>query len=336
MAVWVVRAGRRGEREAFAIDNRVATVGWSAMPDLSTVANRSDMSALLSDRYPSEPPKRIQTWVGQLWRFTNEIKANDLVAIPLKLSSRVMFGAVTGPYRYRADFPEDARHTHEVQWIIDVPRASIDPDLRFSLGSTLTVFTVERNDAEKRFRKLVQAAIDGSVTEISETDEEIEAETLDLEVLGRDAIRTLLKTKFAGHKLAALVEGVLQAQGYITRLSPPGPDGGVDILAGSGPYGFDSPRLVVQVKSGDLRSDVKIARELKGTMDKYRAENGILVSFGGFKRTVEQEVENDYFRMRLWSGDDLIDAITSVYDRLPEDIRADIPLKHVWTLAEGE
>jgi restriction system protein len=336
LAIWIVRAGKHGEREGFAIEKSVATIGWSAIPDLAGIATRADMAKAVTEEYPNEPPKRIQSWVGQLWRFANEIQINDLVAMPLKLSPHVCFGAITGPYKYRADFPEDARHTHEVHWMIDVPRISIDPDLRFSLGSTLTVAKIERNNAEERFRKLVQATIDGSLTEAPEPAEDTEAETLDLEALGRDAIRTLLKTKFAGHKLAALVEGVFQARGYVTKLSPPGPDGGVDILAGSGAHGFDSPRIVVQVKSGDLRSDVKIARELKGTMDKYRADNGILVSFGGFKRTVEQEVENDYFRMRLWSGDDLIDAITEVYHRLPEDIRADIPLKQVWTLAEGD
>lgn len=39
-----------------------------------------------------------------------------------------------------------------------------------------------------------------------------------------------------------LVEAVLEAEGDVTELSPPGADGGVDILAGSGPLGFSRSR----------------------------------------------------------------------------------------------
>lgn len=54
-----------------------------------------------------------------------------------------------------------------------------------------------------------------------------------------------INRKFKGPALARLVDGVLQAQGYVTLNSEPGADGGVDILAGSGPMGFSAPRLCV-------------------------------------------------------------------------------------------
>ncbi len=47
------------------------------------------------------------------------------------------------------------------------------------------------------------------------------------------------------------MEALLNAQGYITFLSPEGADKGVDIMAAAGPLGFASPRICVQVKSGD-------------------------------------------------------------------------------------
>ena len=34
--------------------------------------------------------------------------------------------------------------------------------------------------------------------------------------------------------------------------------------------------------------------------------------------------------------DDLIDQFLAVYDKLDEDLRADIPLKRVWTVASNE
>ena len=42
-----------------------------------------------------------------------------------------------------------------------------------------------------------------------------------------------------------------------TKLSPPGPDGGIDIFAGRGPFGLDAPRLCVQVKSQNSPADRK-------------------------------------------------------------------------------
>lgn len=35
MAVWLVRAGEKGEMQDFALDSSVAVIGWDDMPDLS-------------------------------------------------------------------------------------------------------------------------------------------------------------------------------------------------------------------------------------------------------------------------------------------------------------
>jgi len=66
--------------------------------------------------------------------------------------------------------------------------------------------------------------------------------------------------------LAKLVEAILKAQGYITTKSELGKDGGIDILAGSGPLGFNEPKICTQVKSSSSAIDVRILRELQGVM----------------------------------------------------------------------
>jgi len=35
----------------------------------------------------------------------------------------------------------------------------------------------------------------------------------------------------------------------------------------------------------------------------------------------------------VWTADDLFRELTAVYDRLPEEIQAKLPLKRIWTLA---
>jgi restriction system protein len=64
-----------------------------------------------------------------------------------------------------------------------------------------------------------------------------------------------------------------------------------------------------------------------------RTVRGLLVTWGGFKSSVDREIPNQFFRVRLWDQDDLIEQLLAAYESLPDDLRAEIPLKRVWTIA---
>ena len=136
--------------------------------------------------------------------------------------------------------------------------------------------------------------------------------------------------------MARLVDGILKAQGYTTYVSPEGPDKGVDILAAQGALGFGEPRICVQIKSGDSPLDRPTLDQLIGTMQNVQAKQGLLVSWGGFKSSVDKEEANQFFRVRLWDQKDLIEQLLKHYDKLDADIRADLPLKQIWTVATLE
>lgn len=42
-----------------------------------------------------------------------------------------------------------------------------------------------------------------------------------------------------------------------------------------------------------------------------------------------------FFQLRLWNAENLLDQILQLYDKLPSDIRAELPRKQVWTLVEA-
>jgi restriction system protein len=136
--------------------------------------------------------------------------------------------------------------------------------------------------------------------------------------------------------MASLVGAILQAQGYKVRVSPSGPDDGVDIIAGRGALGFEPPRLIVQVKSVSSPIDVTVLRELQGVLSTFGAEQGLIVATGGYKSSVEREAARQYFKVRIWDADDLVQMIQEHYDQLPEDIKAELPLKRVWMLVSEE
>ncbi len=150
--------------------------------------------------------------------------------------------------------------------------------------------------------------------------------------VAHDQIQAHLRARFQGHDLARLVGAVLQAEGYDTEISPPGPDGGVDILAGRGTLGLNGPSLCAQVKSQAKPADVNVFRALQGTMQSFKADRGLLVCWGGFTGPLEQEARQHHFSIRLWGASDLVEAIYRVYDQLPEEIQAELPLKRVWSL----
>jgi len=171
---------------------------------------------------------------------------------------------------------------------------------------------------------------------VSDEEDLSDQTSVDLEELARDQIAKYIIAKYKGHGLARLVNGILEAQGYTTHVSPEGPDKGVDILAAPGPMGFGNPRLCVQVKSSDTALDRPTLDQLIGVMQNFSAEQGLLVSWGGFKTTVDKEIPNQFFRVRLWDQNKIIDELLKNYDSLDDDLEAEIPLKRMWSLAVSD
>lgn len=343
MSLWLVRAGKYGEHEGrFFEDSRVYGT-WPEMADVD-LSKTSDTKAILEHlrkAYPDAPENRLGTWARQKRVFIASIKPGDWVVVPRKHRATIALGEVTGPYEYDPKAAPLYRHSRKVKWLnTEIPRSAFDQDLLYSFGAFMTICEVKRNDAERRVRALAaagwkQAAAKKPKPPTDEEDEE-QGEAVDLERLARDQIAKLLASKFKGHGMALLVEALLKAQHYTTFRSPEGPDKGVDILAAPGPLGFGEPRIAVQVKSGDAPVDRPTLDQLIGAMQNVNADQGLLVSWGGFKSSVDKETAHHFFRVRLWDQDDLIDQLLEHYGSLDEDLRAELPLKRIWTVASQE
>jgi restriction system protein len=337
MALWKIQLGRNGQQEAVALEHGIVTIGWDHLGDLSKTKTREGLEELFRNVYPEKRTNSIANQVGQIWAFISRIQQNDWVACPLKTRSAIAVGIVQSAYQFRSDLGESVQHTRKVKWLkTELPRSVFDQDLLYSLGAFMTVCKIKRNDAESR----VHAIAEGKRTTLSSEEKDSEEESgdskgvevLDVERVATDQIQQSVSRKYRGHKLAELVGAVLRAQGYTTHISSPGADGGLDILAGSGPLGFDAPRVCVQVKSQDSPIDVGVLRELRGVMEANHAEHGLLVSWGGFKQSVLRESVASYFKIRLWDQGQLLNQLVSNYDRLSETVKADLPLKRIWAL----
>jgi restriction system protein len=343
MAIWLIRAGSHGEYEPkFLQENRVYVTWENLNLDLSKLKSRDELTEAMKQRYADTKPKAIMNWVSQVWPFAHEIKKSDLVILPLKTQRAIQIGEVTGDYHFEPKGPDPFFHWRTVKWIGEaIPRANFAQDLLNTFGAFMTICRVQRNNAEGRIaamrangwkqestaaitKSTVTAAVDDTVALTGDTD---------LEEAARDQIARLITGRFKGHGLTRLVEGILKAQGYTTYRSPEGADGGADILAGGGPLGFGAPRLCVEVKSTGTPVDRPTVDKLLGAVTKFGAQEGLFVSWSGFKVNVQKELASSFFRVRLWTQNDLLEALFTNYDRLDEDLKAELPLKRIWTVA---
>lgn len=345
MAVWLIRAGSHGEYELKFIQENRVYVTWDGLDvNLGKLAERSELTRAMAQRYPDTKPKAIANWVSQVWPFVHEIAKSDLVVLPLKTQRAIQIGEVTGDYHFEPNGPNPFFHWRPVKWIAEaVPRAHFGKDLLNTFGAFMTICRVQRNNAEARLVAMRTAGWKPeSVAAITKTPvvcpdaTASETEDTDLEEAARDQIAQLVTARFKGHGLTRLVEGILKAQGYITYRSPEGADGGADILAGAGPLGFGAPRLCVEVKSESTPIDRPTVDKLLGAVTKFGAQEGLFVSWSGFKTNVQKELAASFFRVRLWTQKELLEALFAHYENLDEDIKAELPLKRIWTVAAQE
>jgi len=332
MSLWMVRAGGRGENEQVALDNNVVTIGWNELGDLSKFKNKADLQKAFITVHPEANKHRVTNEVGQVWRFAKEIKIGDLVALPLKKQSAIAFGRITGDYEHKTITP-DVKHIRQVEWSKNIPRSAFEQGILYSFGAFMTVCRIKRYDAEN---KVIAILKKDEYDEIEIQTNESSEEEFDLEEASRDQVVKYIGSKFKGHGLSRLVEAILKAQGYVTRNSSPGPDGGIDILAGAGPLGLDKPWLCVQVKSSSSQTDVRVLRELQGVLSKVKAEQGLLISWGGFNNACIREAKDAFFSIKLWDQGALIEELFKYYETFDDEIKAELSLKRIWVLVPEE
>lgn len=138
------------------------------------------------------------------------------------------------------------------------------------------------------------------------------------------------------YDLQNLVAGLLRGMGYhVAWVSPPGKDRGLDILAFRDPLGTEDPRIKVQVKREQNKTDVKGLRAFMSLLNP--GDVGVFVTLGGFTSDAESEARNsETRRLTLVDRSGLLDLWIEHYDRIPVEDRLLLPLKPVYYLATGD
>lgn len=348
MTAWIVRAGKLGEREDWALQNQVAGGGFQELGDLTPVGTRDSVKGAVLGAYPDASAGAQNNFAGQMWALRGTIKPEDVVVMPLKTTKKIAIGICTSGYKYRSQESDPSRrNTIGVDWKrTDISRAAVKDDLLSTINGAMTIFQASKNNAEARLRTMIKTGIDpGNESTLHPVPHQSVPGPIDttvvvdpipaptLEVI-RDRVRTFLVENFLQHKLTHLVADILRVQGYVCDVSPEGPDFGVDIIGGRGPLGLDSPTLIVECKSEAGQIGAPVIRGLQGAMASHKADQGLLVAWGGLNKPATQAIRTDRLTIAVWDAEAVLDHLFAVYDRLPDETRARLPMKRAWVLDE--
>jgi restriction system protein len=324
VTLWGIHGGKTGDANSLFLKKNLIGLGWLLIGDLSKIApDRESFKAAVSKAYPEAKPGAIPTNAGQLFRFTHEMKIGDLIAYPSKQDRKIHLGTIDGPYLYDKEPEPGYPHLRAVKWVKSVPRTHFSQGALSEIGSAMSLFMI------KNYAEEFRAAMDGSsnVLPLTEEDDTVAAVAEEIEDQTRDFVLKRLAQELKGHPFAEFVAHLLNVMGYRTRVSEPGPDGGVDIVAHKDELGFEPPIIKVQVKSTEGSMGDPVVSALYGKVGV--AEFGLLVTLGTFTsnaRTFAASKSN----LRLIDGDELVRLIFSHYERFDSRYKGLLPLKRVY------
>ncbi len=323
--IWGIHAGRTGDADALFLKKDVVALGWAKLTSLSKLdGSRDAFKTAVGKAYPEKKPAAVANNGGQLFRFVHEMAEGDIIAYPSKADRQIHLGRVEGAYKYDAKLEAGYPHTRPVKWLKAVSRTKFSQGALYEIGSALSLFQI------KNYADEFRAAIEGKVVPVPgrvQDDETVAEVSNEVAETTSDFILKTLAQATKGHPFAHFVAHLLQAMGYRTRVSPEGPDGGVDIVAHRDELGFEPPIIKVQAKSTDGSVGDPVVSALYGKVGSN--EHGLLVTLGTFT-SAAKAFGRSKSNLRLVDGPDLVDLVLAHYEKFDAKYKSLLPLRRVY------
>lgn len=334
---WFVRAGSGGVYAEYFLSKSVVSVGWGDAGEICPDDSDEDIMARFENCFPNDSDGRRRTSANQVKRFMREVEIGDLV-ITYDHSSRLYhLGRVTSDaqiiIRGVPGEGERREYTRGVEWEHQVSRDELSDSSRNFLGSQLTLFKPSASASAELIR-LASGTSDTKIdTPSSESNDQIDLVDTEEDLLESylDRSEQFIEDEIAKldwEQLQELVAGILRAMGYRTRVSPRGPDRGVDVFASPDGLGLEEPRIFVEVKHRLGTIGTSDVRSFLG--GRQSGDRCLYVSTGGFTREARYEAERSSIPIRLISMPDLRELLVDYYESLDSETRALVPLRRVY------
>lgn len=327
-AMWMVR-GEGGRLYEDFRERSVAAIGWTQLAEAAKPGvSRQELIAIYQQAEPGARVGTIIAGASQVWRFVNEIQAGDLVVTYSPANRTYLIGNVTGPYAHRPEWADEGMSlTRPVDWQVgEVNRDDLSTASKNSLGSTLTVFRVPTFACDELLAATRGEPVSPAPSE--EIDEAVAADPLmDVESAALERIKDQVNA-LDWREMQDLVAGILRAMGYRTQLSPAGADRGKDIMASPDGFGFEHPRIIVEVKHRAGQTGSPVIRSFLG--GRHADDRGLFVSTGGFSKDAYYEADRAAVPLSLWTLDSLVRTLVDHYDSTDSETKRLVPLKRLY------
>lgn len=321
--VWGIHAGKLASADSLFVPKGFVALGWPDMGDLGSISpTRDSFRTQVAEVYPNVKPGVVPNNAGQLYRFVVEMKVDDLVAYATREGRLVHIGRVSGPYRYDPTMEPSHPNVRPVEWLRTLPRSSFTQGALYELGAAMSFFQIKTYADEFRI-----AASGSLAPEVITRDDTVTQVAADIEQTTKDYVLKILDKDLKGHPFAELFAHLLNAMGWRTRVSPPGPDQGVDIIAHRDELGLEPPRIKVQAKSGTGSIGDPVVKQLYGSVGD--GEYGMVVTTSFFTPQAKM-FANQKTNLRLIDGDELLDLIFEHYHKFEARYKGLLPLKRVY------
>ena len=325
----MVRAGQGATYVDDFIDKKIVAIGWSEIGEVNVDDTRETISQKLTEVWPTITSGKRAILAGQIFRFLNEIKVGDKV-VTYDPGRRIYHvGQIISAQRYEPSVFEDLPRVRDVQWIGEVSRDAISSTARNTLGAISTLFLLSDAAAAEITARLSGKEIDIPIEPESESEAEVTEDIArDLRARLREFIKDKI-TRLDWQEMQELVAGLLRAMGYKTRISPTGPDRGKDIIASPDGFGFDHPRIIVEVKHRP--KEAMGAPEIRSFLGgRHSNDKGLYVSTGGFTKDARYEADRASIPLVLLDLDDLVKELLRHYGTMDMEARTLIPLVNIY------
>jgi restriction system protein len=327
---WMVRASDGELIELF--DKGHVLIGWHELGDLSAFPTREALRERYKQIWPDDHEGKVSNAVSMMWKFCRQLQAGDKVLTYDKYHRQYLLGEITSDYRHLPKLAAEHPHERAVKWSHRISRDALKPSSRNSLGSTLTLFAVNEEVQEDLLTaaNLPRTLRPSTEVEVSSDDAQEQFEFIKEET--EEKAFELVKDKIAAlseKDVPRLVAAVLRAMGLKTKVSAPGSDRGVDVLASPDGLGLLEPRVKVEVKH--RKQSPMGSQEIRSFLGGFRqGDRGLYVSTGGFSKDARYEADRAQYPLTLADLDDLTQMVLDNYDRFDAEGRSLINLVRIY------
>ena len=338
MKTWMVRAGAKSRFFESFKERNIVAIGWRVVGDLSQVKTRADLIQQVKKTYPNYKEQQVMMAASQLFRFVDEFQKGDRVVTYDSGGRRYLCGEIVSDYKFDSSSSDgEFGNIRATKWSHEKVRDELSVSARNSLGAISTIFQISEEVSNELWNSkkppIREADTKSEVAGTAELEIGSELTLAEVAETAAEKIKDRL-TQPDGHQMEQLVAGVLRAMGFQTRISPRGPDRGADILASPDGFGFQEPRIVVEVKHRP--SERMSAPQLRSFIGgRHQRDKGLYVSTGGFTQEARYEADRASIPMTTWDFDELTETLLRNYDKLDQETKQLIPLKSLYWPLEG-